>query len=180
MRKKTITGGLTLLSGLLCLTSAGLGQTVTAVPKLDLNRYMGSWYEIARLPDKKEKQCVGGALVLYAAGEKAGRFQVVSSCQTKGNNVEARNASGKVADKAGDGQLKISYLWPFSQKYWVLAVGPEYEWALVGSPDHKTLWILSRTEKMAPEVLLDLEGRAATAGFNRSKIVMVVRVGDGR
>ena len=158
-----------------CLAGMAGGQTVTAVPQLDLNRYMGAWYMEARLPDKREKECIGGALVLYAVAEKAGRFQMVTSCQTKGNNVDAHNASGKVADKLGDGKLKISYLWPFSQKYWVLAVGPEYEWALVGNPNHKELWVLSRTEAMKPEVLAEVEGRAAGEGFDRSKFVRVMR-----
>ena len=160
---------------LLGMGGATGAQTVTAVPQLDLNRYMGSWYMVARLPDKREKQCIGGALVLYAIGEKAGRFQMVTSCQTKGDNVDAHNASGKVADKAGDGKLKVSYLWPFSQKYWVLAVGSEYAWALVGNPNHKELWVLSRTETMKSEVLDEVEGKAAAEGYDRGKMVRVVR-----
>ena len=148
---------------------------MTAVPQLDLGKMMGSWYQIERLPDKREKECVGGALVLYAVGEKAGRFQMVTSCQTKGNNVDAHNASGKVADKLGDGKLKVSYLWPCSDKYWVLAVGPEYAWALVGNPNRKELWVLSRTETMTPEVLDEVEGKASAEGFDRGKMVKVVR-----
>ena len=173
MRKLVLALGM--FGCLLGMSGAAGGQTATAVPQLDLNRYMGSWYMVARLPDKREKACIGGALVLYAAGEKAGRFQMVTSCQTKGNNVDAHNASGKVADKLGDGKLKVSYLWPFTHKYWVLAVGPAYEWALVGNPNHKELWVLSRTEVMKPEVLEEVEGKASAEGFDRGKLVKVVR-----
>ncbi len=83
--------------------------------------------------------------------------------------------SGKVADTLGDGKLKVSYLWPFSQKYWVLAVGPEYTWALVGNPNHKELWVLSRTETMNPEMLEEIKSKAAAEGFEGAKLIQVVR-----
>jgi apolipoprotein D and lipocalin family protein len=166
-------GGWLSLGLLLATTSVAEAQSGSAVPQLDLDRLMGTWYEIARLPTKAEKHCVSDAMVLYAVGDKPHQFQVVNSCQIKNGSTDPRNATGKVADKLGGGRLKISYLFPFSSKYWVLAMGPEYEWALIGSPNHKTLWVLSRMSSMKPELLAEIEAKAAAQGFNTSKLVMV-------
>ena len=147
-------------------------QTVTAVPTFDLNKYMGVWYEIARLPDKKEKRCLSDAIVLYTLADKRNHFQMVTSCQIKAANSDAWNATG-VVDKAGDGKLKITYIRPFSAKYWMLAEGPGSEWALVGSPNHKTLWILSRARSLQPEVLAEIKSKAAAQGFDLAKLITV-------
>lgn len=164
-------GGLMVVGCLLAGAGMAAGQGVSAIPKLDLNRYMGAWYEVARYPNKKEKHCVSDSMVLYAPGDKSNRFSVVISCQMKGGNPDAWNANGKM-DKNGDGRLTVSSLWPFSAKDWVLAVGPEYEWALVGSPNHKSLWVLSRTAVMQPEVLAEIEGKAKAEGFDTGKLVI--------
>jgi apolipoprotein D and lipocalin family protein len=150
------------------------GQSVTAVPQFDLNRFTGTWYEMARLPNGREKECVSDVFELIALGDKPHTFQVVLSCMTKGGYTDARNANGKPQDKKSpDGRLKVSYLWPFSSKYWVLALGPKYEWALVGNPNHKELWLLSRTKTMMPEVLAEVEAKAAAEGFPVGKMVVV-------
>jgi len=164
--------------GAMGLGLAGLagGQTVAAVPALDLNRYTGTWYEVARYPNKAEKHCVSDAVMLYALADKAKKFQVVSSCATKDGYRNVRNGNGKRADKSEDGRLKVSYSWPFSSKYWVLAIDPEYsEWALVGNPNRKTLWVLSRTGAMRPEVLAEVEAKASAEGFDAAKLVRVTQ-----
>src|ERR1700736_3276298 len=103
------------------LFSAGLtaiGQTVTPVPKLDLDRTMGTWYELARFPVKREKPCVSDELVLYARGDKRNSFQIVTSCRIKDNdNTDSWNANGRMPN-SGDGALKVRTIWPFSAKYW--------------------------------------------------------------
>jgi apolipoprotein D and lipocalin family protein len=147
-------------------------QAVSPVPKLDLKRFSGAWYEMALYPNKKEKKCVSDGVVLYALGDKPGRLQVVTSCMLKGGATDVRNANGKLADKSGDGKLKVSYLWPFSTKYWVLATGPEYEWVVVGSPDHKLLWILSRTAVMKAETMDEAKAKAGAMGFDTAKLVV--------
>ncbi len=78
-------------------------------------------------------------------------------------------------DKAGDGKLTVTHFWPFTQKRWVLALGPAYEWALVGSPNHKSLWILSRTPTLKPEVLADIKSRAAAQGFDPARMITLPR-----
>ena len=169
--RRALTGSLLLLGLLLPpLTRTASAQTVTAVPALDLNRYMGKWYELAVFPNKPEKACTSNTVALFAIGYKPNRFLVVTSCQTQNGISESRTASGK-RDKAGDGRIKLSYVWPFSSKEWVLALGPDYDWALVGSPNHKLLRILSRTPTLRPELLADITAKAAAEGFNPTKLI---------
>ncbi len=163
-------------AGLLMAVADGLrAQTVTPVSKLDLNRFTGTWYEIARLPGKVEKNCASDVFSLVAIGDKTNQFQVVISCTVKKGYTEARNATIKPGDKIGDGKLKLTFLWPFTTKYWVLDNGPEYEWSLIGSPNHKELLVLSRTRSMKPELLAELEGKAAAEGFATGKLAMTLQ-----
>ncbi len=169
-----------LKTALLVLTALALphaqAQSVTPVPALDLARYTGTWYEIERIPNKPEKKCVRDAFLLLAKADKARNFQIVNSCVTADGSTQVRNASAKPAKKnVSDGRIKITYTFPFSSKHWVLAVGPNYEWALVGSPNHKTLWLLSRATTLPPETLADLKSRAAAQGFDPAKLVPVLQ-----
>jgi apolipoprotein D and lipocalin family protein len=96
---------------------------------------------------------------------------MVTSCQTSGGNPDAKNASVKI-DKRVGGKLKVTYTWPFARKYWVLAVGEGYDWALVSDPNHKSLWVLSRTSTMTPELLDEIEKMAVAQGFDMAKLVI--------
>ncbi len=163
--------------GFICLALLALplvveGQTVTPVPKLDLNKFTGTWYEMARYPNKRQKHCTSDAIILIAKGDKTDHIQIVSSCETKTPYADVKNGTGKAQDKSGDGKLKVSYMWPFTSKYWVLAYGEDYSWTLIGSPNHKNLWILSKTPTMKPEVFTEIQAKATAEGFAPAKLVV--------
>ena len=80
-------------------------------------------------------------------------------------------------EKSGGGKLKVIYLWPFSEKEWILALGPNYEWVLLGSPNHKALKVLSRTRTLSTEVLSDLKQKAASEGYATGKMTMTLQTG---
>ena len=171
--------GLVLLAA---LAPAGRAQAVTAVPQLDLTRFLGQWYEIARLPDKAEKKCSANVFALYAASDKKLRFSDVRSCMVKPGDNDIANEDGR-QDKSGDGRLSVKHLTIFHQKRWVLALAPDYSWALMGDPKHKTLWVLSRSATMEDAVLAEVKSRATAQGFDVSKLLMVkqeVRIPGGR
>ncbi|WP_187290175.1 lipocalin family protein [Terriglobus saanensis] len=157
---------------LLALPSAIQSQTVTPVPKLDLYKFTGTWYEIARYPNKRQKHCTSDATILIAKGDKTDHIQIVSSCETKTPYADVKNGTGKAQDKSGDGKLKVSYMWPFTSKYWVLGYGENYSWLLIGSPNHKNLWILSKTPSLKPELLSEIQARATAEGFSLAKLVI--------
>ena len=145
-------------------------QTATPVPKLDLNQFMAPWYEIEHYPIKAQKHCVSDERMLYAFGDKRNTFQIVTSCLIKDGNSDSWNSRGKL-DKGGSGAMKVNRIWPLTAKYWVLATGPAYVWALIGSPNHKSLWVLSKSKTLSPDVLAAIQAQASAQGFNSAKLV---------
>ena len=162
---------LALMLLLLCSRFAA-AQSATAVSSLDPDRFAGSWNEIARYPVRREKQCASDEIVLYAVGDKKNSLEVVTSCQIKIDQAYSWNDKGKF-DSHGTGALKLSRFFILHSRYWVLAVDPGYAWALVGNPNHKSLWILSKTPTLPPDVLAGIESKAAAQGFNTANLVQI-------
>jgi apolipoprotein D and lipocalin family protein len=119
-----------------------------AVNFVDLKRYAGTWYEIARFPNRFQKGCVG-TTATYTL-RKDGKVNVLNQCRKGTIDGEISSAKGIawVVDKKTNAKLKVSFFWPFSGHYWIIDLGENYEYAVVGHPDRKYLWILSRSPKM--------------------------------
>ena len=166
-------GGIGLLTLLLALAHVAGAQTVTPVPKLDLEKFTGTWYEVAHLPSKREKICVRNAVTLIAQGDKPRQLQFVDACQQKAGYIEARNESARPENKTGDGRMKMRRLVILSRKYWVLGLAPDYQWALAGSPNHKDMWILSRTSSLKPDTMAEIQAMATAQGFSLGKLILV-------
>ena len=161
-----------LLAFLVAASPAAVAQSATPVNKLNPDRLIGTYYEIARYPIRREKTCLANEMVLYALGDKKNSLQIVTTCEVKDSNSNYWNSTGKF-DKSGDGKIKLGWIWPFTKKYWILDLAPDYTWALVGTPDHKSLWILSRAVPLAPEVLADIESKAIAQGFDAAKLIKI-------
>ena len=118
------------------------------VPKVELERYMGRWYEIASFPQWFQKGCVASTATYSLRDD--GKVNVLNECRDKTLGGKQRNAKGKawVIDRQSNAKLKVSFFWPFSGDYWVIDLGPNYEYAVVGHPRRTYLWILSRTPHM--------------------------------
>ena len=151
---------------------AARAQSAAAVPKLDVDQFTASWYEMARLPDRREKQCVDDDLVLYGLRDKKDTFEVVISCLTKGDNWSYWNISGKL-NPTGSGQLKLVRFFFLRTNYWVIAADPNMAWIVVGTPNHRSLEILSKTATLAPDVMDTIKAQIGSQGFNASKLVYV-------
>ena len=161
------------LGVLILLSHAGVAQKTTAVPKLDLAHFITAWHVQAWMPNKAEKRCVSNVVVLYAAGDKPNGFQTGTFCQRKNGSTEEWSSTGK-QDKSGSGKLKLRKFVIFSSPYWVLDADPEYRWALVGTPNHKRLWVLSKAATIPPELLTVIETKAAAQGFDTGKLVKIM------
>lgn len=148
------------------------GQSVIPLQKLDLKKFTGTWYEVALLPDKKQKTCVADAVVLFSEKNKPRQFELVNSCLMKNGFSNVRNGDGK-QDKQEDGKLKVIYLWPFSVKHWVLAADPDYQWALVGTPNHKNLYVLTKDKTPSDALMAELKAKASAQGFDVGKLIMM-------
>lgn len=162
------------LTTLVVLTGCtGIPDKVEPVTGFELERYLGDWYEIARL-DHSFERGLEKITASYSMREDGG-VRVLN----RGYDVEKgewREAEGK-AYFIGDpdtGRLKVSFFGPFYGAYNVFALDKEgYRWALIAGPDYSYLWVLSRSPAMAPELLQDLLSRAADAGFATDDIILV-------
>jgi apolipoprotein D and lipocalin family protein len=144
-------------------------QAAKPVPSLDYARFVGSWYAVAQIPRKTKYPCAGQTTLLFALADKKNGFQAGSFCSLADGGSNDDQTSGKL-DKSHNGTLKSGFIWPFTSKMLVLAAAPDYTWAMIGSPNHKKLVILSRTPELAPAQLDDLKARAAAEGYKVSKL----------
>lgn len=121
---------------------------LSVVPHVDLRRYTGTWYEIASFPNRFQKGCVA-TKATYGLRED-GKISVLNECRRKSLDGKLSTVSGKakIADTTTNAKLKVTFFWPFYGDYWIIDLGTDYEYAVVGHPDRTYLWILSRTPTM--------------------------------
>lgn len=143
---------------------------VQTVDHVDLSRYLGNWYEIASFPLIWQRGCTG--TMAHYSLLKSGHVRVYNTCYLNGPKGRFKSAKGKafVVDPVTQAKLKVQFFWPFKGDYWILALGDQYEYALVGSPNRKYLWILSRTPQLSPEIYDALLQKATEQGFNVNRL----------
>lgn len=164
-----------LLCGLIPAALAGcLGcksvkpEPLKVVSAVDLNRYVGVWYEIAHLPFKYQKGCSATTATYTLRAD--GRIDVLNRCLKEGKESKAKGVAW-IADSATNARLKVRFFWPFSGDYWIVDLGSNYEYAVVGVPSRKYLWILSRTPQMDQNLLREIKDRASRQGFDVSRLI---------
>jgi len=147
----------------------------TTVKELDLNRYLGTWYEIARFPHSFEKNLVG-VTATYSLREDD-KIKVLNQGYKNSFDGELSVAEGKakINNKLEPGKLKVSFFWIFYADYNVLELDENYQYVMIGSSSDKYFWILSRTPKMAPEVYEMLLEKARKRGYNLAKLEKVLQ-----
>ena len=121
---------------------------LATAPHVELNRYMGVWYEIARYPNSFQKGCVGSKATYSLMDD--GKVSVLNECYDGSFSGKLRSAKGKawVVDKETNSKLKVSFFWFFAGDYWIIDLADDYSYVVVGHPKRKYLWILSRTKTM--------------------------------
>lgn len=150
--------------------SSDMMPELKTVEHVDVTKYMGTWYEIAKLPQKYENGLVGvTANYSLLANGKVG---VLNKGYVNDFNGIEKTAKGKarVVDSTTNAKLKVSFFWPFSADYWILELGKEYEYAVVGEDSRKYLWILSRTPQMDEAVYNEVLKRVQAWGFDITKL----------
>lgn len=149
----------------------------TTVQSVDLNKYAGIWYEIARYPNKFQDQCVSDVTAEYVL-EKDGGIVVVNKCKTSKDKFDEAKGKARIKDKQTNAKLEVrfapkalSFLSSVWGDYWILDLGKDYDYALVGSPDRKYLWVLSRTPQLADEKYEGILQIAKQQGFIPEKLI---------
>ena len=172
MKLKTfvlIVTSLLLLAG--CKSQDTTTMDYSTVNELDINSYLGTWYEIARFDHSFERNLVG-VTATYSMRDD-GKIKVINQGYKESLDGELCRAVGKAKLTDEPGKLKVSFFWIFYADYFVLELDDDYQWALIGSSNDKYLWILSRSPKLEDEVLVDILKRAEQRGYNVSDLIWV-------
>lgn len=160
----------------LAFMAAAGAQEVKTVPSVDLKRYAGKWYEIAKIPNGFQKKCVAGTTVEYRPRDD-GDIDVTSRCKSAEGNDEERGLA-RVAGGSGNTRLQVSFMpswlswlpWAWND-YWVTELDAQYTLATVGSPSRESLWILSRTPTVSDEQYENAVNNATKQGFDTARLV---------
>lgn len=151
-------------------------NSVETVRRVDLKRYAGVWHEVAKIPNRFQKQCARGTSAEYTLRED-GRIAVVNRCiKSDGSRSEAKGVA-KIVDTTSCAKLKVSFVsflgWrPFWGDYWVLGLEEEYRWAVIGTPDRKYGWILARSATLDADAMQQVFAIVERNGYDRAAFEM--------
>jgi apolipoprotein D and lipocalin family protein len=137
------------------------------VPHVDLKRYLGRWYDIAHYPQSFQKGC-SCTTAEYKLNED-GTIEVINTCNKDGKKKISKGRA-KIKDKITNAKLSVTFFWPFSGKYWIIDLAPDYSYAVVGHPNRNYLWILSRSKEMDGKTYLDILSRIKAKGYDLTKL----------
>jgi apolipoprotein D and lipocalin family protein len=158
---------------IMIFSSANSQKTPSVVKSVDLNRYTGKWYEIARLPNYFERKlkCTSATYTL----REDGRITVLNAGNYITDPQKTSSVTGVawVPDKNNQAKLKVQFFWPFSGDYWIMYLDKDYRYVLVGDPSYKYLWILAREKKMEDATYKMLLQKAIDNGFDVNPIIRV-------
>jgi apolipoprotein D and lipocalin family protein len=145
-------------------------QDPKTVPFVDLKKYAGTWFEIARYPNRFQKKCVSDVRATYNLTSD-GKVSVLNQCVQANGKVKTAKGKAKVVDRTSNAKLKVTFFWPFYGDYWILDLDPDYTYAVVGEQDRKYLWILSRTPEMDSSLYNEILERITNQGYDTSKLI---------
>lgn len=150
-------------------------QTLQTVPRVDLKKYSGKWYEISSYPQQFQKGC-HCTTAEYTLSEK-GYVIVENRCNKDSINGKQSYIKGKafVEKNSGNAKFKVQFFWPFTGKYWIIDLADDYSYAVVSHPNKKYLWILSRSPKMEEEIYQQTICRLKEKGFDTTKLQTTVQ-----
>jgi len=162
------------------LTVPSYGQDMQNEPKVvkyvDLKKYAGLWYEIAKIPNRFQKHCKRGTTAQYKLLEN-GKIEVINSCIEEDGERDASEGVAQVVDASSNAKLEVSFVSIlginlFWGDYWVIGLDDNYEYAVVGTPTRKYGWILSRTPKLSEEKLNEAFELLKSQGYEPKKFEM--------
>jgi len=160
------------VTGLVGLAGAAIPQDkpLQTVPSVDLQKYLGRWYEIAAFPQRFQKGCHCSAAE-YSLEKDF--IRVVNTCRKDSPEGKLKTARGKafLVEGSNNSKLRVQFFWPFRGDYWIIDLAEDYSYAVVGEPDRNYLWILCRTPQMDEGLYQEIVKRCTDKGFDVSKLV---------
>ncbi len=164
-------GVLTLVS----VTLAGNEDALKTVSQVDLKRYVGTWYEIARLPNRFQDQCVGNVTADYKRLDD-GNIEVINRCQDDDSMIDEAQGVARIVDTSTNAKLEVSFVslfgWNlFWEDYWILDLSNDYAYAVVGTPSRKYAWILARTRQISAKERRHIDQILTGPGYDPAKLI---------
>lgn len=139
---------------------------------VDLEKYMGKWYEISAFPQRFQKgcHCTSAEYKMHPDGY----VEVLNSCRKNSPAGKLDVARGKafVVDRKTNAKLKVQFFWPFKGDYWIIDLAPDYSFAVVGTPNREYLWILARQPQMDATLYKKITAGIKEKGFDISQLKM--------
>lgn len=153
-----------------CFTKHPHLKTVDSV---NINKYLGTWYEIARYEHFFEKGCKN-VTANYSLNED-NSLKVVNKCTKIDTNKKSSATGIAYATNKSNSKLKVSFFRPFYGDYWVLMLDDSYKYAVVGTPSREYLWILSRTPKLDKNITKEILEKLPKLGFATNKLIWTIQ-----
>ncbi len=157
------------------ITFSPLSDAQDVVEWVNLNRYVGQWYEIATTPSQQQQVC-SGTKAIYSPGED-GRINVTNQCNRGSleGTVQTIDGYAEVVDETTNAKLEVTFF-GFGAPYWVIALdgtesGEPYQWAVVSGPSDSSMWILSRTAQLTSEERMAIETHLEERGYDTSRLI---------
>ncbi len=171
---------------LLALTLVGCGATTTEILKLpplqtvesvNLERYVGSWYEIASYPQSFQEGCTATTANYVARDD--GEIDVTNRCRKGSLDGEPSESRGRarVVDRETNAKLEVSFFPLTWGAYWIIDLAPDYSYAVVGHPSRDYLWILSRTPALDADTYSGILARLEAQGYPLDRLVKTLQPG---
>ncbi|MCW5960994.1 MAG: lipocalin family protein [Pyrinomonadaceae bacterium] len=152
-------------------------KDLKTVTNVDINKYSGKWFEIARYPNKFQKKCVGNVSANYTI-KKNDTLEVINECLEKDGEVDRAKGKARIVDKTSNAKLEVRFAPAFLSfipavwgDYWIIDLDKDYKWAAIGDPDREYFWVLSREPKLDDATYQAILRRAEVQGFNPAKVV---------
>lgn len=166
-----------LLFLLLSMAVGAQSRAPVAVEHADFDRFMGKWYEIARLPNHLERECTRDVVTTYERRTDSA-FRVTYVCRRTDGDEERIQGVARIRDMASHAKLELRFAplalawWPFVwDDWWILELGPDYGYMMIGDPSRQTLWIFSRTRTLDDAVYQGLVAHAAGQGYDTQRLI---------
>ncbi len=162
-------GLVAILAGCSTSNEANLAP-MPVVASVDVARYLGTWHQVALIPNNFQDECASDTKATYTLDGKD--LQVQNQCKDAAGKTTEAIGIAKIVEGSNNAKLRVSFFRPFYGNYWVLALDPDYIWVLVGEPKRKFGWVLARGTNLDPTTLNQILDRAVTLGYDRAAFKM--------
>lgn len=158
-----------------------MAQPLDTVPRVDLNRYLGKWYEIASIPQYFQRQCVRDVSAEYGAAD--GNISVTNRCVTANGDTKTAKGQARVVDKVSQAKLEVTFvklfgwLYVLGGDYWVIDLADDYRYAVVGHPSREYAWILAAKPQLSVTDLVGIESRLRQRNYDTCGILTTIQTG---